>query len=215
LLGRYESFVLRLYGTKRFWFVEKHLEKFLSYFPPTIGAEEFTIGDINAYRLWRLEDGIAPKTLDIELRCLKDFFVWMIEDEGLPLFNPVKLRTDPEPPAPNKNRLKLEDFRRLLMEADDNLQDWIVGEVIGEPVRTKLAGPMLQQALHAAAIRAGLPWMNRVGIFRESLNGLWKEIIKRECPRLKDILLEPEPIQHPPLMGPMTEAQVHMLIGGL
>lgn len=188
-LGMYEGYTIRLYNARRLEFVDAFMMRFLKYFPRVKGWEEFTISDMNDYRIWRIRQGCCPKTVDIELGVVKNFFVWLIEECEAPLHNPLASKTYTRPES--KNRLGLEGLKRLLLASDDLLRGWILAEVIGEECTNRLRGGALHVSLRNAAKKAGLDWLYNVAIFRKSILGVWRDLVMLEGKEWKKKFLPP------------------------
>ncbi len=88
-LGRYEAYLLTLYGSKTFQYNWPTLERFFDRIHPKCGLERITATDINDYIVWREENNTKPLALLIEVGMLRRFWRWCIEEKGLNLINPV------------------------------------------------------------------------------------------------------------------------------
>jgi hypothetical protein len=92
-LGLYESWLLRLYGRKRYVFADDKIQDFLTHFPSMKGWEQLVIADIDEYRQWRIEHGGNLRSIDIEISQIASLYRWMKEDCSYPLHNPVSSKT--------------------------------------------------------------------------------------------------------------------------
>jgi hypothetical protein len=187
-LGKYQSFILKLYGRGTFRFVCPKLEKFFSYFPARIGLERITIPDVSAYRKWRIENGTKESTIDIELKCVSDFWKHLITFEGLPLYNPAA-KTVPIKLCRNKYSLKLEDLRLLLSECHtEKLRAYVLSLVFDTPTND-IDSYEKHYGVAEAAQRAGLTWCTSTKVLRYAIvHSLWKNIIQSEYPKLLSYL---------------------------
>jgi hypothetical protein len=195
-LGRYSSFMIKLYGRDSAWFREGKVERFLSHFPNAKCLSDFTIADVCDYRVFRIDAGVALSTIEIELRCVRDWFVWMQQHQDLPLHNIVVARDENSKERKSKNRLSLIDLKRLLSVSSDELRAYILAICGDQPVKHNA---WIGRQLWKAAQEAKLPWLKSIGILRQCIHSLWGEIIKREYPKLRDAFLkETEPSSNPP-----------------
>jgi hypothetical protein len=187
-LGKYQSFLLRLYGKGSFRFVTPKLEKFFSYFPARIGLERITIPDVSAYRKWRIENGTKESTVDIELQCVRGFWKHLIEFERLPLYNPAA-KTVSVKICANKYSLKLDDLRLLLSECHtEKLRAYVLSLVFDRPTND-IDSYEKHYGVAEAAQRAGLTWCTSTKILRYAIvHSLWKQIIQAEYPKLLQYL---------------------------
>ena len=183
-LGKYQSFILKLYGRGSFRFITPKLEKFFSYFPARIGLERITIPDVSAYRKWRIDNGTKESTVDIELNCVRNFWKHLIEFEGLTLYNPAA-KTVHVGPCKNKYSLKLDDLRLLLSECHtEKLRAYVLSLVFDTPTKD-IDTYEKHYGVAEAAQRAGLTWCTSTKILRYAIvHSLWKGIIQSEYPKL-------------------------------
>lgn len=187
-LGEYEAFVLKLYGRNQWLFVDKHLEKFFSYFPHDMSLEAFTTAEVTDYRVWRKREGITAPTVRVELGAVTAFWKWLIQMKGLPFLNPV---VNSKPPRPRTtNRLSLEDFRRLYKECDDRrLRRFLLDSLVDVPTRDGFQSKRLNKGLRDAADRAGLKWITTAKQLRGAIRySLWREIVRGEYPKIRQAL---------------------------
>src|SRR5258708_7211003 len=138
-LGKYESWLLNLYGKKSMYYHDKYLERFFSHFPKASGLEQFGTPDVYEYKCWREQaKDISPFKLMQEIKSVEKFFRFLIEDQSLPLSNPAK----PFVFNPHigkivrrkKDSLRLEEYKRLLdacIEHEPRLVHWLVGMIKG------------------------------------------------------------------------------------
>src|SRR6267142_2504411 len=176
-LGKYESWLLHLYGRRSMLYNDKYLERFFSHFP-----------DVHQYKTWRENEGnISTFKIMQEIKCLERFFRYLIEDVKLPLSNPakpfVKHINLKHIVRRKKDSLRLEEYKRLLeacVKFEPRLVQWMSGmiqgvKVIGQPNMTsQMAGRLFKKV----AMIAGMPFMTMRLVKRSLKSGLWREIIR-------------------------------------
>ena len=186
-LGKYEVWLLHLYGRQSMTYNDTYLERFFGHFPEATGIEQFTTPDVQQYKLWREQEGntSAFKIMQ-EIKCLDRFFRYLIEDQGLPLSNPAK------PFIKNvklhgvvfrkKDSLRLFEYQRLVdvcLKTEPRLIFWLMRMVqgIGSYDRQN-TGREMSWLLRRVAKAAGLPHVTMRLIKVSLRNGLWREIIQ-------------------------------------
>jgi integrase/recombinase XerD len=78
----------------------KALTSFFSRFPEFEEPEQFTRRDIEDYRIWRLREGLSPRTINYEVGVVRSFWNWLTQMERA-TWNPasqVKRLKEKEPP---------------------------------------------------------------------------------------------------------------------
>jgi len=187
-LGKYESFLLHLYGRNSMLYNDKYLERFFNHFPQASGLEQFGTPDVHQYKMWRENVGnISTFKIMQEIKCLERFFRFLIEDQQLPLSNPakpfVKHINLNHIVRRKKDNLRLEEYKRLLeacVKFEPRLVQWMSGmiqgvKVIGQPNMTsQMAGRLFKKV----AMIAGMPYMTMRLVKRSLKSGLWREIIR-------------------------------------
>ena len=88
-LGRYEAYLLTLYGNRTFQHHWPTLERFFNRINPKWGLERITAIDINDYIVWRENTGTKPFAIAIEVNVLRKFWKWCIEEAGLNILSPI------------------------------------------------------------------------------------------------------------------------------
>lgn len=88
-LGKYESWLLKLYGHGALRYADRHLERFFADFPKSWGLEDYAITDVEDYAERLLQSGKTEGVVHLRLTAVRRFWRWLIEDMGLPMFNPV------------------------------------------------------------------------------------------------------------------------------
>lgn len=66
----------------------KALTSFFARFPDRNHPEEFTRRDVEDYKIWRLREGINPRTVNYEVSVVRAFWNWMLEMERV-TWNPA------------------------------------------------------------------------------------------------------------------------------
>jgi len=178
--GKFETWLNVLYGRKSMTYHSKFLDQFFRHFPDNSSLESFGPLDIYEYKKWREASGASYGTILQEIKAVRRFFKWTIEDQELPLSNPVKLfkgRPSEKIVRRKKDSLRLEEYKRLLEAIKDEpkLKSTIVRIVLGMKIPDIRP---LHQMFRRRMIQAGMPHVT-FGFVRKSMrNGLWREIIK-------------------------------------
>jgi hypothetical protein len=187
-LGKYESWLIHLYGRKSMLFNDKYLERFFSHFPEASGCEQFGTPDVLAYKTWReaADPPISAFKIMQEVKCLDRFYRYLIEDCRLPLSNPatpfVKNVSLKHIVRRKKDSLRLEEYKRLLevcVKFEPRLVTWMSRMIEG--VRTgspNLTSQMAGRLFKKVSIIAGMPFVTMRLIKRSLRHGLWREMIK-------------------------------------
>ncbi len=174
-LGKYESYLLTMYGSRSFYTADYLLEKFLTHFPNVRSLDEFSVVDISEYFRWRLECGRNPHTLGQELQAVDRWYCWLIEDKGLPLLNPAKgFRSASEQRTKNENRLTLSEYRRLLDVCEAPARDYLVGLAFGQERKTGWDPGQMGRYLCARFRELGLPYTTIQAFRRAIRRSLWR-----------------------------------------
>ena len=103
-LGKYEN-SLRLTGTLSTVIrYDNAIRQFLAKFPDKKYPDEIFRTDIEDYKLARLSDGIAPRTVNFEIAVMRAFYNWLIDVREVPIHNPAsRIRKLREPEGPKKS----------------------------------------------------------------------------------------------------------------
>lgn len=89
------------------------IHNFLSKFPGKTEPGHFYRMDCEEYRAKRKEEGISPRTINVEMAVVRAFWTYMIENTDEPLFNIAsKIKNLREPSSPPKalNHEKMQDL---------------------------------------------------------------------------------------------------------
>ena len=118
----------------------KCLTAFFSRFPDRSTPEEFTRRDVEDYRIWRIREGLSPKTINYELAVVKAFWNWMEQMERV-TWNPVS----------QVKRLKEKESPHTSMSVSEQMQlqkgcyNWFDRALVGLALSTGLRGETLWQ----------------------------------------------------------------------
>jgi len=88
---KYETFLFRTRPHSTYERYTRALDKLFSQFPDRRFLYEFRRADLEDFKEKRLENGASPKTVNIELSCIRSFFDFLLqmEADGV-MFNPAK-----------------------------------------------------------------------------------------------------------------------------
>jgi len=186
-LGKYESWLLHLYGRKSMLYNDKFLERFFSFFPQAAGLEQFGTPDVHQYKTWRENEGnVSAFKIMQEIKCLERFFRFLIEDQKLPLSNPakpfVKHVNLKHIVRRKKDSLRLDEYKRLLeacVKYEPRLVHWMSWLIQGVGSHDRhLTSQMAGRLFKKVAVIAGMPYLNMRLVKRSLRQGLWREIIQ-------------------------------------
>jgi len=182
-LGEYQKWLRDLYGRQPWRVQEAFLERFFSRFPRNIGLERFSVSDVSAYRSWRIESGTARSTIEMEIKALDRFWRYLIEDRGCKLFNPARpCLSNREPKEFVDTRvLRVDEFKRFLEAADEDLRQYIVSAATKTKPPKRLLGGWINTKIKRAQKASGLTYITMALIRRSLARGLWREIIREYC----------------------------------
>lgn len=65
------------------------LENFLSRFNDRKTPDEISIMDVVDYKAARQNEGMAPKTIKLEIDAVRAFYTWLTDVQDVPTFNPA------------------------------------------------------------------------------------------------------------------------------
>ena len=88
LQANYEHFTTLTVSQKTAVRYAKALSAFFSRFPDRREPEEFTRRDVEDFKVWRLREGMSPRTINFELAVLRAFYNWMLDQERV-TWNPA------------------------------------------------------------------------------------------------------------------------------
>lgn len=188
-LGRFSSWLLTMKGRVAWLRYDAVIECFLSTFPEKKGIEQFTSVDIADYRQIRLKQGLGYSTLQWELILLNNFWKWLIEDEKLPVNNPVRafkyqLKITSKYKT-NKGMLSLDDVNRLIAECPTTCNKRLILEIMqGGTTPTGRT----RHVIRDAALRAGIEGFTFSQLKNYTRSRLTVDIIKAYCQKLLDAL---------------------------
>lgn len=120
-LGKFEN-SLRLTGKLSTVIrYDNAIRQFLAKFPDKKYPDEIFRTDIEDYKLARLSDGIAPRTVNFEIAVMRAFYNWLIDVREVPIHNPAsRIRKLREPEGPKKS-LPTDKITALAAAAEGNI----------------------------------------------------------------------------------------------
>lgn len=87
---KYEQFVSKVNSPATHRAYTGILDKFFSRFPDKKRIDEFYRVDVEDYKLIRLREGAAPRSVNLEIAAIRAFYNFVINMSGEPVFNPAK-----------------------------------------------------------------------------------------------------------------------------
>ena len=118
LIDRYRRFLKRrncsAHTVKNYMNILGHFNAWLQ-----ISVEQATPKETDAYMDHLLRDRKKPKTINCHLGCIHAFYDYLIEDEGMPLINPVRKHYRLRLPRPLPKHLRDEQVATLFKEIND------------------------------------------------------------------------------------------------
>ncbi len=188
-LGKFESYLLIMKGREVFRYYDKVLERLFAMFPNHTGLEQFTTVDIADYKLARVQQGKKELSIVYELYVFYAFWRWLMEDKGLPLYNPARAFKNNRPSKSKKINISLGELNRLLAECSPHEQRVVLNVIQGVPCPKGKP----RQVIRDAAARAGLPAFDLYELKLNLHRRLNREIIEFYCQQLLRALpLEPK-----------------------
>jgi len=101
----------------------KSLTSFFSRFPDRTKPEDFTRRDVEDFRIWRLRDGVSPRTINYELGVIRAFWNWLLQMERV-CWNPVsqvKRLREKEPPKTSLSVSEQMDLQKGCFSSQDHI----------------------------------------------------------------------------------------------
>jgi site-specific recombinase XerC len=88
---KYETYLFRTRPYSTYERYTRALDKLFAAFPEKRFLHEFRRVDLEDYKQTRLEQGVSPKTVNLELSCIRSFWTFLLqmEADGV-FFNPAK-----------------------------------------------------------------------------------------------------------------------------
>src|SRR6266446_7713198 len=183
-LGQYESYLLIMKGSKVFRYYDKVLERLFAMFPNHTGLEQFTTVDIADYKLARVQQGKKELSIVYELYVFYAFWRWLMEDKGLPLYNPARAFKNKTPSKSKKINISLGELNRLLAECSTHEKRVVLNVIQGVPCPKGKP----RQVIRDAAARAGLPAFDLYELKLNLSRRLNRDIIQFYCQQLLNAL---------------------------
>lgn len=174
--GRYEHWLLKLYGRKSWIREAAILERFFQHFSTSVDLAQFTVADVDTYYQYLTSSDRSPQAIFIQLKAIDRFWRYLQEAENLPLTNPFKVYLSKPEPKRKKptQKVSLSDLMKLFSEAGPELRDYLLQVTMGDKPHSINA----VAAFHHLRKRVGLPKMTISKIKKSLKHGLWREIIK-------------------------------------
>ena len=116
----------------------KSLTSFFSRFPDRTKPEDFTRRDVEDFRIWRLRDGVSPRTINYELGVIRAFWNWMLQMERV-AWNPVSQVKRLKEKEPLKTSLSVSEQ----LELQKGCFCWADRALVGVALTTGLRGETL------------------------------------------------------------------------
>ncbi len=117
-IGRYRRFLKRrncsAHTVKNYMNILAHFSDWLR-----VPLEEATLKETDAYMDHLLRHRKKPKTINCHMGCIHAFYEYLIEDERLPLINPVRKNYRLRLPRPLPKHLRDEQVATLFKEIND------------------------------------------------------------------------------------------------
>ena len=183
-LGRFESYLLIMKGREVFRYYDKVLERLFVMFPNHTGLEQFTTVDIADYKLARVQQGKKELSIVYELYVFYAFWRWLMEDKGLPLYNPARAFKNNKKSKSKKINISLGELNRLLAECSPHEQRVVLNVIQGVPCPKGKP----RQVIRDAAVRAGLPAFDLYELKLNLSRRLNRDIIQFYCQQLLNAL---------------------------
>ncbi|MGO9014639.1 MAG: tyrosine-type recombinase/integrase [Dissulfurispiraceae bacterium] len=118
LIGKYRRFLKRrncsVHTVKNYMNILDHFSGWLQ-----VPIEEATTKETDAYMDHLLRSRKKPKTINCHFGCIHAFYEYLIEDEGMPLTNPVRKHYRLRLPRPLPKHLRDEQVATLFKEIKD------------------------------------------------------------------------------------------------
>lgn len=188
MLGKFSKWLIIMRGRRSWRAHDAALERLFETFPNKTGVEQFTSVDIADYWHLRRARGISDVRMSVEIQLLKFFWKWLIEDQKLPINNPVKAfkfqiaRTQFKT---SKEFLSLAEVNRLLNECPTTYAKRSV-------LRTMQGYDQLRcrtrNVIRDAALRAGLIGFSLSKLKIATKSRLNREMVQAYCQQKLDAL---------------------------
>ena len=88
------------------------MTNFLKRFPDRARPEEFTRRDVEDFKIWRLREGLNPRTINYEVAVVRAFWNWLLEQERV-TWNPASQVKRLKEREPVKNSLNVAEQLQL------------------------------------------------------------------------------------------------------
>lgn len=185
-LGKYEKWVLIMHGRWAFREVDYTLEQFFGMFPKKNSVDDFTSIDIADWKAWHLKNGSSDGYINNRLAVLRRFWIWLNEDCGLAIANPVRAykRSIPRTRQALKINISLEEVDKLLDECPDEQKRIVLSVMSGGRCPRGRARNVIREA----ALRVGLKGFSLSKLKFTFRNRLARDVIKKYCDQVLNSL---------------------------
>lgn len=184
-LGKYEKWVLVLYGSQRMRSADNELERFFAMFPGRQWLEDFNSVDITDYVQVMRSREVTEESISRRLSAIRVFWKWLIEDQGLFLQNPVNAFRRLKPWSPQRKEISLLQVQRLLNECASIQDKKIVLSVICGDERP---GGNAYKRIRNAAERAGIKNFRLKQLRGLASKRMRDDIVKLHCQQILNTL---------------------------
>ncbi len=136
--ARYESYIALTATPQTARRYCKCLTSFFSRFPDRPRPEDFTRRDVEDFRIWRLREGLSPRTINYELGAVRAFWNWLIQME-VSTWNPVSQVKRLKEKEPLKTSLSVSEQ----LDLQKGCYSWADRALVGVALTTGLRGETL------------------------------------------------------------------------
>lgn len=203
-LGKYEKWLLTLYGKKSLRMQSELLDGFIGKWPRKSCLSRITTADVGDYLAILTAKYLTSEVLEDtstqllvqnvkrfgrvvrigskHIAAIDRFWRFLIIDCGLPLTNPAKpylSATDHSKVLPRKQKYpRVHDFKKVYAHAGVDLKRHLLGIVIGRMPSHRLPPSWVNAQMNAACRNAGIKRFTMQQLKDAVSGGLWKEMIK-------------------------------------
>jgi integrase len=102
------------------------LNNFLSKFDDKDAATEFYRMDIEDYKIFRLKDGVSPRTVNYEVSVVRAFFNYLIDIQGVNFYNPASKVKKLREPQRKRKALTIAEVKALFGACENDTDRLII-----------------------------------------------------------------------------------------
>lgn len=196
-LGKYEKWLLILYGKKSMRMQSELLDDFLAPYPRKSCLSRISGADVGDYLALlkskaALKCGVtlaehhhalhSAKKFGREISSIDRFWRYLINDCGLPLTNPAKpylSTTDHTKILPRKQKYpSVAVFKKVYAQASEGLKRRLIAVIIGKEERNRIPPSWVLVSMNYACKNAGVKRFTMAELKSAVESGLWRELIK-------------------------------------